>query len=356
MISSGPTRRSRPAMPTSSPSACRSSPIPTCRHGLPATPSSIRPIPRPSMAAELSAISIIRRSPPERPTPTRCGQGPARIPVVIRPLVWLKCLRPAPSVSHLRSRPCDQRDSGLHRRSSDLTIAPDKLIGRRRRRVRFNEQVYRVMSFIHCLFTGLRATSWSVLIRDIAAIVLVLLTPHVVNGVYEFLQYGLTLNGYINGVYFVSPFVASAMVLVLHYRLYRAGWLSIRGERCARPDRRSRRGAGAPLFSRPDRAISSQGQHEGDQLFLFFLAQIEPQHQIEEFHRVIEREQAPVVEVGRRVLDAVLVVVLDRPVAVDELIANGLVLEKALQLEVMHLVIQLGGRGMAFRAARLAKE
>jgi len=87
------------------------------------------------------------------------------------------------------------------------------------------------MSFIHCLFTGLRATSWSVLIRDIAAIVLVLLTPHVVNGVYEFLQYGLTLNGYINGVYFVSPFVASAMVLVLHYRLYRAGWLSIRGER-----------------------------------------------------------------------------------------------------------------------------
>src|SRR3569832_2319218 len=229
--SSGPMRRSRPAMPTSSPSACRSSPIPTCRHGLLAAPSSIRPIPRPSMAAGPMAISIIRRSPPERPTPTRCGQGPARIPVVIRPLVWLKCLRPAPSFSHLRSHPCDQRDSGLHRRSSDQTLAPDKLIGRRRRRVRFNEQVYRVMSFIHCLFTGLRATSWSVLIRDIAAIVLVLLTPHVVNGVYEFLQYGLTLNGYINGVYFVSPFVASAMVLVLHYRLYRAGWLSIRGVR-----------------------------------------------------------------------------------------------------------------------------
>lgn len=87
------------------------------------------------------------------------------------------------------------------------------------------------MSFLRCFFTGLRVTSWSVLIRDIVAIVLVLLTPHIVNSVYESLQYGFMLNSYINRVYVVSPFVACAMVLALQYRLYRIGWLSIRSER-----------------------------------------------------------------------------------------------------------------------------
>src|SRR3569832_2403323 len=100
------------------------------------------------------------------------------------------------------------------------------------------------MSFIHCLFTGLRATSWSVLIRDIAAIVLVLLTPHVVNGVYEFLQYGLTLNGYIGGGGGGGPGGAAAGGRGGRGRRGRAGGRAGRGGRGARPGRGARRAGG----------------------------------------------------------------------------------------------------------------
>lgn len=79
------------------------------------------------------------------------------------------------------------------------------------------------MSLIHRFFAGLRATSWVKLMRDIAAIGLVLGTPHAVHAVYRGLQLDLTQTQYLNAVYFVSPLVAIFMVFVLHYRVYRAG-------------------------------------------------------------------------------------------------------------------------------------
>lgn len=79
------------------------------------------------------------------------------------------------------------------------------------------------MSLIRNFFAGLRATPWVKLMRDIAAIGLVLGTPHAVHAVYRGLQLDLTQTQYLNAVYFVSPLVAIFMVFVLHYRVYRAG-------------------------------------------------------------------------------------------------------------------------------------
>src|SRR5215212_338914 len=50
--------------------------------------------------------------------------------------------------------------------------------------------------------------------------------------------------------------------------------------------------------------VALQREHVGDQRVLLRLRQLEAEHQIEEFDSVGERQQAAVMEVRRRVLDA----------------------------------------------------
>src|SRR6266851_5679975 len=47
----------------------------------------------------------------------------------------------------------------------------------------------------------------------------------------------------------------------------------------------------------------SEGAKERDQIALLLAGQFRAEHQIEELNRIIERQQAPVVHVGRRILD-----------------------------------------------------
>lgn len=82
--------------------------------------------------------------------------------------------------------------------------------------------------FVQNIFTGLRVTSWSKLVKDISAIAIVLLTPYAVQRLYSGIEYGQELHPYINAVYYISPFIAIFMVLMLNYRLYRAGCVSSR--------------------------------------------------------------------------------------------------------------------------------
>jgi hypothetical protein len=48
----------------------------------------------------------------------------------------------------------------------------------------------------------------------------------------------------------------------------------------------------------------SEGAKERDQIALLLAGQFRAEHQIEELDRIIERQQAPVVQVGRLILDA----------------------------------------------------
>src|SRR3954454_11841623 len=63
--------------------------------------------------------------------------------------------------------------------------------------------------------------------------------------------------------------------------------------------------------------LASQRQHVGDQRVLLFLGQLEAKHQVEEFDRVGEREQAAVVEVRGRILDVAHCHALDRAIGVN---------------------------------------
>src|SRR5207302_729321 len=94
-----------------------------------------------------------------------------------------------------------------------------------------------------------------------------------------------------------------------------------------------RRGAAASFFlatrerQRPESAltpvadasgspkpIASEAQHERDEVLLLLVIQLQFQNQIEELHRVFEGQQAAVVQVRRRVLDAAQRERLDRAV------------------------------------------
>src|SRR5688572_2114394 len=81
--------------------------------------------------------------------------------------------------------------------------------------------------------------------------------------------------------------------------------------RCLRVTRpTTSRGRASPSASRPpstERACERrelQGLEEGHEVLLLRLGQLRLQDQVEERDRVVEREQAPVVQVGRRLLDA----------------------------------------------------
>src|SRR5690242_16255952 len=92
----------------------------------------------------------------------------------------------------------------------------------------------------------------------------------------------------------------------------------------------------------------SQLSKERYQVRLLLLAELQSLDQVEELDRVLQRQAAAVVEVRRAVLDAPQREGLHRPVP--------FVLEEPLQVEVMHLVIEVDGGRMAGGALRLAEE
>src|SRR5215211_4104743 len=87
--------------------------------------------------------------------------------------------------------------------------------------------------------------------------------------------------------------------------------------------------------------LASQRQHVGDQRVLLFLGQLEAEHQVEEFDSVGEGQQAAVVEVRRRILDAAQRQGLDRAIRDNgEVVHDQTRRIKALQLQVMHIVVE----------------
>src|SRR5690606_13204587 len=106
---------------------------------------------------------------------------------------------------------------------------------------------------------------------------------------------------------------------------------------------------------RPD-APPLQRLQEGDQVPLLLRLQLELEHDVEELHRVLEGEQAPVVEVGRRVLDAPQGEGLDGAVLIHHRAVGHARLEEALELEVVHGVVGVVGRGVAGEALAATEE
>ena len=62
--------------------------------------------------------------------------------------------------------------------------------------------------------------------------------------------------------------------------------------------------ATGPDRSSPDSPRRSERAKELNQIPLLLAGQLGAEHQIEELDRIIERQQAPVVQIGRRILDA----------------------------------------------------
>src|SRR6202140_798379 len=100
----------------------------------------------------------------------------------------------------------------------------------------------------------------------------------------------------------------------------------------------------------------SEGAKERDQIALLLAGQFRAKHQIEELDRIIERQQAPVVHVGRRILDAAQREGLYGSVADLIQAVDHLRLEEALGLEIVHQVVRVIGRGVAGTAPALAEE
>src|SRR5258707_10562190 len=88
----------------------------------------------------------------------------------------------------------------------------------------------------------------------------------------------------------------------------------------------------------------SEGAKERDQIALLLTGQFRAEHQIEELNRIIERQQAPVVQVGRRILDAAQREGLDGSVTDFIQSVDHLRLEEALGLEIVHQFVGVIGR------------
>jgi hypothetical protein len=54
----------------------------------------------------------------------------------------------------------------------------------------------------------------------------------------------------------------------------------------------------------PIHIVRSELSHEGHEIALFLLVEVDARHEIEELDGVLQRQQSPVVQVRRRVLDA----------------------------------------------------
>src|SRR5260221_7570975 len=95
------------------------------------------------------------------------------------------------------------------------------------------------------------------------------------------------------------------------------------------------------------RRYLSEGAKERDQIALLLTGQFRAEHQIEELNRIIERQQTPVVQVGRLILDAAQREGLDGSVAGGIHVVDRHRLEEALGLEIVHQVVGIVRRGVA---------
>src|SRR5258708_5898526 len=100
----------------------------------------------------------------------------------------------------------------------------------------------------------------------------------------------------------------------------------------------------------------SEGAKERDQIALLLTGQFRAEHQIEELNRIIERQQTPVVQVGRLILDAAQREGLDGSVAGGIHVVDRHRLEEALGLEIVHQVVGIVRRGVAGSAPALSEE
>src|SRR5690606_20767894 len=114
--------------------------------------------------------------------------------------------------------------------------------------------------------------------------------------------------------------------------------------------------AAAYCFAPPP--LRSQAQQIGDQSVLLPLRQIHAENQVEELDRVGERQQAAVVQIGRRVLYAAQGEGLDRAVRHDgEIVDDLLRLVEPFELQIVHIVVhERRLRNVTFRAAAFAQK
>src|ERR1700746_2437442 len=99
-----------------------------------------------------------------------------------------------------------------------------------------------------------------------------------------------------------------------------------------------------------------KGSEECNEVLLLVAGQLRAEDQVEELNRVVEREQTAVMHVRRRVLDAAQREGLDRPIPCFPQAVDHRRLEKALELEIVHEVVGVVGRGVAGTALALAEE
>src|ERR1700674_7437 len=100
----------------------------------------------------------------------------------------------------------------------------------------------------------------------------------------------------------------------------------------------------------------SEGAKERDQVALLLAGQFGAEHQIEELNRIIERQQASVVQVGRRILDTAQREGLDGSIPDFIQAIDHLRLEESLGLEIVHQVVRVVRRRVAAAALAFAKE
>jgi hypothetical protein len=101
-------------------------------------------------------------------------------------------------------------------------------------------------------------------------------------------------------------------------------------------------------------AFHSESAKERDKITLLLVGQFRAEHQIEELNRIIKREQAPIVQIGRGLLDAAQgkALMAPSPTSLMRLIIAGLKKRSVLR----HQVVGVIGRGMASIASTLAEE
>src|SRR6476646_10811857 len=95
--------------------------------------------------------------------------------------------------------------------------------------------------------------------------------------------------------------------------------------------------------------LDLQLPHELNQIVLFLDSEFEFQDQVEELHRVFQCQKPTVMEIRRAVLDTAQRERLNRSI-------SCFVFQEALDVEVVHLVIEIHRCRMAGRTLRFAKE
>src|SRR4051812_27705460 len=103
-------------------------------------------------------------------------------------------------------------------------------------------------------------------------------------------------------------------------------------------------------------SYGSQRQQVGEKRLLSSLDQLQAEHDVEELDRVCQRQQPPVMQIGRGILDAAQGQRLDRAGRDhEEIVDDEPRRVEPLELEVVHVVVEEGQlRHMTFGAAPLA--